>query len=56
MEQQGVQPNIQTYCSVIDAIAQSRQDPEKAESILDRMMEAGIPPNVVVYSAIINGM
>ena len=55
MEQQGVQPNVQMYNSAIDAIAQSGQNPEQAEVMLDHMMEAGIPPGVVTYSAIING-
>ena len=55
MEQQGVQPDIQTYTSVADAIARSGRNPEQAEAILERMMEAGIPPSVVTYSAIING-
>ena len=55
MEQQGLQPNVQTYSSVIDTIAQSGHHPEQAEDILDCMMEAGVCPNVVTYTAVING-
>ena len=55
MEQQGLQPDVQTYSSVIDAIAQSGHDPEQAEDILDHMMESGVRPDIVTYSAVING-
>ena len=55
MEQQGLQPDVRTYSSVIDAIAQSGHDPEQAEDILDRMTRAGVHPNVVTYNAAING-
>ena len=55
MEQQGLQPNVQTYSSVIDTIAQSGHHPEQAEDILDRMVKAGVRPDVVTYTAVING-
>ena len=55
MEQEGLQPDAQTYTSVVDAIAQSGQNPAQAEAIMERMAEAGISPNVVTYSAVING-
>ena len=55
VEQQGLQPGVQTYTSVINTMAQSGQNPEKAEAILDRMVQAGVHPNVVTYNAAING-
>jgi pentatricopeptide repeat protein len=56
MEEKGLQPNVHTYSSVIDAIAQRGEDPQRAEAILDRMAEAGVHPDVVTYSAVIKGM
>ena len=55
MEQHGLRPDVQTYTSVIDAVAQGGHDPEQAEVTLERMKEAGVCPNVVTYSAVING-
>jgi pentatricopeptide repeat domain-containing protein 1 len=55
MEQKGLQPNVRTYNSVIDCIAQHGDNPEQAEAIVDRMTKAGVDPNVVTYSAVING-
>ena len=55
MEQKEVQPDAQTYTSAIDAIAQSGQNPQQAEAMLGRMVEAGVHPNVISYSAVING-
>jgi pentatricopeptide repeat protein len=40
---------------VIDCIAQHGENPEKAEAIIDRMVKAGVRPNVVTYSAVISG-
>ena len=56
MEQQGLQPNVQTYNSVIDAIARSGENPDRVEAILNCMVKAGVRPDVVTYSAAINGM
>ena len=44
-----------TYTSVINAVARSGKNPEKSEAILDRMAQAGVHPNVVTFSAVING-
>ena len=55
MEQEGLQPDAQTYTSVIDAIARSGRNPEQAQVIVDRMRKAGMSPNVITYNAVING-
>jgi pentatricopeptide repeat protein len=55
IEQQELQPDVQTYSSVIDCIARRGKNPEQAEALVDRMMKAGVCPNVVIYSALING-
>ena len=55
MGKQGLRPDVQTYTSVIDTIAQRGQNPESVEAILDHMMEACVRPNVVTFSAVING-
>jgi pentatricopeptide repeat protein len=56
MEQKGLDPNVQTYNSVIDCIAQHGDNPEQAEAIIDRMTKAGVHPDVVTYNALTNGM
>jgi pentatricopeptide repeat protein len=55
MEEKGLQPNVQTYNSVIDCIARRGENPQQAEAILDRMTKAGVHPNIVAYNAVING-
>jgi pentatricopeptide repeat protein len=56
MEHQGLQPDVQSYTSVIDCIARHGESPEHAEDMIKRMMKAGVRPDVVSYSAVINGM
>jgi pentatricopeptide repeat protein len=56
MEHEGLHSTVQTYNSVIDAIARRGENPQQAETIIDRMTKAGVLPDVVTYTAVINGM
>jgi len=49
-----IKPNVRTYTSVINAIARTRKNPQEAEAILDRMLDANVQPDVVCYNAVIN--
>jgi hypothetical protein len=55
MEQQELQPDVQTYSSLIVCIARRGENPEQAEDMLKCMAKAGVDPNIVTYNTVING-
>jgi len=53
MQQDGIQPNVHTYTTLMNAYARVGNR-EGAEGVLTRMIEAGITPNVFTYTVLIN--
>ncbi|KAL3931106.1 MAG: hypothetical protein SGBAC_011461 [Bacillariaceae sp.] len=48
------QPSLISYSTVLSAFANSKSDPEVAESILQRMIDQDIAPNAISYNSVIN--
>lgn len=59
-QDESLRPNIRTYTAVVNAIARSRQEPERAEHIghkLEKMYREGdflVQPDTVFFDAVIN--
>eukprot|EP00526_Cylindrotheca_closterium_P008571 CAMPEP_0113628738 /NCGR_PEP_ID=MMETSP0017_2-20120614/14897_1 /TAXON_ID=2856 /ORGANISM="Cylindrotheca closterium" /LENGTH=847 /DNA_ID=CAMNT_0000539067 /DNA_START=202 /DNA_END=2745 /DNA_ORIENTATION=- /assembly_acc=CAM_ASM_000147 len=48
------QPSVISYSTVLSAFANSKSEPEVAESILQRMIDQDISPNAISYNSVIN--
>lgn len=55
MEQDGILPNSQSYCTVISACA-VRRDPLSAAKYLKEMTEKGMKPPLAAYGALVNAL
>eukprot|EP00553_Chaetoceros_curvisetus_P007057 CAMPEP_0204632356 /NCGR_PEP_ID=MMETSP0717-20131115/24841_1 /ASSEMBLY_ACC=CAM_ASM_000666 /TAXON_ID=230516 /ORGANISM="Chaetoceros curvisetus" /LENGTH=314 /DNA_ID=CAMNT_0051650203 /DNA_START=24 /DNA_END=965 /DNA_ORIENTATION=+ len=49
-----IKPNVRTYTSVINAISRSKERPQKAEALLDRIEDENKQIDVVCYNALLN--
>ncbi|KAF8673131.1 hypothetical protein HU200_048678 [Digitaria exilis] len=51
---QGIQPDLATYNSIIDALCKARAM-DKAEAVLSQMADKGVRPNSWTYNSLIHG-
>jgi pentatricopeptide repeat protein len=49
-----LKPNVRTFTSVINAVARSKEHPERALAMLERMRQVGVQPDSICYNAVIN--